>query len=69
MGFEFEALDFLYFFILNFLGGRWVSQHDTKGRGDGKLRTATSSVILRTSLPSEDLHFTLYRAFAETADH
>ena len=30
------------------------------------VRTVSSSVILRTSLPSEDLHFTLYRVFPIT---
>ncbi len=29
----------------------------------GRVRTVTSSVILRTSFPSEDLHLTLYRVF------
>ena len=32
-----------------------------KVNGPIPIRTVTSSVILRTSLPSEDLHFTLYR--------
>jgi len=33
-----------------------------------EIRTATSSVILRTSLPSEDLHFTLYRVYQGSSE-
>jgi hypothetical protein len=35
-----------------------VLKWDMAERG---VRTVTSSVIFRTSLPSEDFHFTLYR--------
>ena len=50
------VLNFIHCLIVFFFGRQIQRQLQSKA-----IRTVTLSVILRTNLPSEDFHFTLYR--------
>ncbi len=64
MSFEFQTLCCRCFMFLHDDGSVarfWLVKTNKNIFFAKRMRTVTSSVILRTSLPFEDLHFMLYR--------